>query len=91
MTPDYACQEPKVTKQVVINTQYSVRLIPITAYESSINEIQSALTELEELKKAIEIIKKHGVIKFSNGNLQNDFPVFEKAKNLILKGRRIGK
>ena len=39
-----------ITKQVVINTSTSTRLIPITADEKCIDEIQRALNKLEELK-----------------------------------------
>jgi len=40
-----------ITKQVVINTLTSARLLPITADEKVIDEIQQALNELERLKK----------------------------------------
>ena len=40
-----------ITKQVIINTPTSSRLIPITADEKSIDEIQKALDELETKTK----------------------------------------
>ena len=39
-----------ITKQVVINTPTSARLLPITADEKVIDEIQQALNELEDAK-----------------------------------------
>ena len=38
-----------ITKQVVINTPTSAHLLPITADEKVIDEIQQALNELERL------------------------------------------
>ena len=51
MTPKEATDKSTITKQVVINTPTSARLLPITADEKVIDEIQQALTELEELKR----------------------------------------
>ena len=50
-----------ITKQVVINTPTSAHLLPITADEKVIDEIQQALNELERLKKVeklLELYKK---------------------------------
>ncbi len=52
MTPKEATDKNVITKQVVINTPTSARLLPITADEKVIDEIQQALDELEELKKS---------------------------------------
>jgi len=49
--PKKAADKNIITKQVVINTPTSARLLPITADEKVIDEIQQALTELEALKK----------------------------------------
>ena len=47
-----------ITKQVVINTPTSARLLPITADEKVIDEIQQALNELERLKKQEKLLEK---------------------------------
>lgn len=54
MTPKEATDKNIITKQVVINTPTSARLLPITADEKVIDEIQQSLTELEELKKEVK-------------------------------------
>ncbi len=46
-----------ITKQVVINTPTSARLLPITADEKVIDEIQQALNELERLKKQEKLLE----------------------------------
>lgn len=46
-----------ITKQVVINTPTSARLLPITADEKVIDEIQQALNELERLKKQERLLE----------------------------------
>lgn len=46
-----------ITKQVVINTPTSAHLLPITADEKVIDEIQQALNELERLKKQEKLLK----------------------------------
>lgn len=46
-----------ITKQVVINTPTSAHLLPITADEKVIDEIQQALNELERLKKIEKLLK----------------------------------
>ena len=47
-----------ITKQVVINTPTSAHVLPITADEKVINEIQQALNELERLKKQEKLLNK---------------------------------
>ena len=47
-----------ITKQVVINTPTSAHLLPITADEKVIDEIQQALNELERLKKQEKLLSK---------------------------------
>ncbi len=54
-----------ITKQVVINTPTSARLLPITADEKVIDEIQQALNELERLKKQEKLLELY--IKIYNG------------------------
>jgi hypothetical protein len=51
ITHEKATDKNIITKQVVINTPTSTRLLPITADEKVIDEIQQALNELERLKK----------------------------------------
>ena len=46
-----------ITKQVVINTPTSAHLLPITADEKVIDEIQQALNELERLKKQEKLLE----------------------------------
>ena len=46
-----------ITKQVVINTPTSARLLPITADEKVIDQIQQALNELERLKKQEKLLE----------------------------------
>ncbi len=61
-----------ITKQVVINTPTSARLLPITADKKVIDEIQQALNELKRLKKFketfdnYELLKKQGFISYEN-------------------------
>ena len=50
ITHEKATDKNIITKQVVINTPTSARLLPITADKKVIDEIQQALNELEELK-----------------------------------------
>ena len=62
-----------ITKQVVINTPTSARLLPITADEKVIDEIQQALTELEELKEMFKLQSYHFVVEIKPTS-------YEKAK-----------
>ena len=60
-----------ITKQVVINTPMSARLLPITADEKVIDEIQQALNELERLKKFKETFDNYELAK------RQDFIAYE--------------
>ena len=53
MTPKEATDKNIITKQVVINTSTSARLLPITADEKVIDEIQQALAERDIYYKAL--------------------------------------
>jgi len=72
ITHEKATDKNIITKQVVINTPTSARLLPITADKKVIDEIQQALTELERLKKFketfdnYELAKKQGFIAYEN-------------------------
>jgi len=56
ITHEKATDKNIITKQVVINTPTSARLLPITADEKVIDEIQQALNELERLKKQEKLL-----------------------------------
>ena len=58
ITHEKATDKNIITKQVVINTPTSARLLPITADEKVIDEIQQALNELERLKKQEKLLEK---------------------------------
>ena len=72
ITHEKATDKNIITKQVVINTPTSARLLPITADEKVIDEIQQALNELERLKKFketfdnYELAKKQDFIAYEN-------------------------
>ncbi len=51
ITHEKATDKNIITKQVVINTPTSTCLLPITADEKVIDEIQQFLNEIERLKK----------------------------------------
>ena len=57
ITHEKATDKNIITKQVVINTPTSARLLPITADEKVIDEIQQALNELECLKKQEKLLE----------------------------------
>ena len=57
ITHEKATDKNIITKQVVINTPTSARLLPITADEKVIDEIQQALNELERLKKIEKLLE----------------------------------
>ncbi len=57
ITHDEATDKNIITKQVVINTPTSAHLLPITADEKVIDEIQQALDELERLKKQEKLLE----------------------------------
>lgn len=59
ITHEEATDKNIITKQVVINTPTSARLLPITADEKVIDEIQQALNELERLKKFEKLLKDY--------------------------------
>jgi hypothetical protein len=73
MTPKEATDKNIITKQVVINTPTSARLLPITADEKVIDEIQQSLTELEELKEMFKLQSYHFVVEIKPTS-------YEKAK-----------
>ena len=72
ITHEKATDKNIITKQVVINTPTSARLLPITADEKVIDEIQQALNELKRLKKFketfdnYELVKKQDFIAYEN-------------------------
>jgi len=72
ITHEKATDKNIITKQVVINTPTSARLLPITADKKVIDEIQQALNELERLKKFketfdnYELVKKQDFIAYEN-------------------------
>ncbi|MDD4068816.1 MAG: hypothetical protein PHF05_00015 [Candidatus Izemoplasmatales bacterium] len=72
ITHEKATDKNIITKQVVINTPTSARLLPITADKKVIDEIQQALNELERLKKFketfdnYELSKKQDFIAYEN-------------------------
>jgi len=72
ITHEKATDKNIITKQVVINTPTSARLLPITADEKVIDKIQQALDELERLKKFketfdnYELAKKQDFIAYEN-------------------------
>ncbi len=57
--------------------------------KETLNKVTKDYIELEkayeELQRDIDIIKKHGVIKFSNGTMDEDLKKFQRAKQNILK------
>ena len=57
ITHEKATDKNIITKQVVINTPTSAHLLPITADEKVIDEIQQALNELERLKKVEKLLE----------------------------------
>ena len=57
ITHEKATDKNIITKQVVINTPTSARLLPITADAKVIDEIQQALNELERLKKIEKLLE----------------------------------
>ena len=57
ITHEKATDKNIITKQVVINTPTSAHLLPITADEKVIDEIQQALNELERLKRQEKLLK----------------------------------
>ncbi|MCK9482095.1 MAG: hypothetical protein M0R38_10105 [Bacteroidia bacterium] len=69
-----------ITKQVVINTSTSAHLLPITADEKVIDEIQQALNELERLKKQERLLQLYR--RLVNQNLQVNLHILEKIKEL---------
>ena len=57
ITNEKATDKNIITKQVIINTPTSAHLLPITADEKVIDEIQQALNELERLKKVEKLLE----------------------------------
>lgn len=64
-----------VTKQVIIDTKYSSKLLPITADEKVIDIIQSALTELAEIKQRAESKRKELGDIFTEANADNPYSI----------------
>ena len=71
ITHEKATDKNIITKQVVINTPTSARLLPITADKKVIDEIQQALNELERLKKIEKLLglyrEHHKLVPFMTG------------------------
>lgn len=97
MTLKEATDKNIITKQVVINTPTSARLLPITADEKVIDEIQQALTSYEELerdvKRYFEI--KNTIDKYERLNKKNEIPnelwvKFRYIKKAIMKLLKVG-
>ncbi len=80
ITHEEATDKNIITKQVVINTPTSARLLPITADEKVIDEIQQALNELERLKKQEKLLQLYR--RLVNQNLQVNLHILEKIKEL---------
>jgi len=55
-----ATDKKAITKQVIIDSKYSARLLPITADEKVIDIIQSALAELSAIKQRAEEKRNDG-------------------------------
>ena len=88
MTAKEATDKNIITKQVVINTPTSARLLPITADEKVIDERQQALTELEELKRDV---KRYFELEYRAkiGNGIDDMEAVEYAR-LSIKLMKVG-
>ena len=97
ITHEKATDKNIITKQVVINTPTSARLLPITADEKVIDEIQQALNELERLKKVeklLELYRKLSAIRNDLLSYREDFDDYAKfeyiEKNLEKQIKELG-
>ena len=92
ITHEKATDKNIITKQVVINTPTSARLLPITADEKVIDEIQQALNELERLKKQEKLLEKLAErdtpmlpIKLKWNNTENYYYVCPKCEEMVAR------